>query len=186
MPGEASPETHRHAGRLCRACLPALALAAAMVGCALDSRAPRSNLVLEVAEPIIIPAGRAHATFQHGRAVGASNQFKPYCELEVRAVSGAEPQRITSGDFQVSRISRRLLLDPTTRISAMSFVTSCSEPVFQELIWHLEPTAPSGVLFLRCIAPYYDCAFGPPLSPEQVQQQVGQYLIVRRGKSVHR
>jgi len=80
----------------------------------------------------------------------------------------------------VARITRRLLLDPTTRIPAVFVASSCSEPLFQESVWWLASPEPSDVLFLRCIAPYYNCAFGPPLSPDQVQQQVGRYLAIQR------
>jgi len=162
------------------ACSIALALVAALAGCASETRHAATGLSLKVTAPIVIPSGRAHATFQDGRLVGASNKFEPYCELEVRSVSGAEPQRLTGGESQVSRISSRVLRDPTTRIPATFVMTSCSEPLFQELIWRLASTEPSDVMFLRCITPYYNCAFGPPLSPEQVQHQVGRFLAVGR------
>ncbi|MEA3277277.1 MAG: hypothetical protein U9Q81_18750 [Pseudomonadota bacterium] len=164
---------------LCNAVLLTLALAAGPTGCALDAQPAFTGLSLTVTAPIVIPGGRAHAILQGGRLAGASSKLEPYCELEVQTVSGAEPQRITTGDFQVSRITSRLLLDPTTRIPAIFVVSSCSEPLFQELVWWLTSTEPSDVMFLRCIAPYYNCAVGPPLSPDQVQQQVGRYLAVR-------
>ncbi|WP_295429321.1 hypothetical protein [uncultured Thiodictyon sp.] len=129
--------------------------------------------------PIAIPAQQAHAVLQDGRLANASNRLNPWCELEVRTVSGAEPRMITRGYFHVSRVSSRLLLDPTTRIPVIVGATSCSDPLFQEGVWWLSSTEPSDVMYLRCIAPYYHCAFGPPLSPAQVQQQVGPYLTIR-------
>jgi hypothetical protein len=35
------------------------------------------------------------------------------------------------------------------------------------------------VLYLRCFAPYTNCIFGPPLSPEQIQDVVGPRLDIR-------
>jgi hypothetical protein len=157
----------------------ALVVVISASGCAWKPQPVFTGLSLTVTRPIVIPPGRAHAILQGGRLTHASNKFEPYCELEVRTVSGATPQRLTSGEFQVSRTTQRLLLDPTTRIPAVFVASSCAEPLFQESVWWLASTEPSGVLFLRCIAPYYNCAFGPPLSPDQVQQQVGGYLAVR-------
>jgi len=148
-------------------------------GCAWNAQPVFTGLSLAVTRPIVIPPGRAHAILQGGRLTHTSNKFEPYCELEVRTVSGATPQRLTTGEFQVSRTTQRLLLDPTTRIPAVVVASSCSDPLFQESVWWLASTEPSDVLFLRCIAPYYNCAFGPPLSPDQVQQQVGRYLAIR-------
>ena len=149
-------------------------------GCAWEEARPAlTGLSLTVTRPIVVPPGRAHAILQGGRLTQASNKFEPYCELEVRTVSGATPQRLTTGEFQVSRTTQRLLLDPTTRIPAILVASSCSDPLFQESVWWLVSAEPSDVVFLRCIAPYYNCAFGPPLSPDQVQQQVGRYLAVR-------
>ncbi len=148
-------------------------------GCAFTAATEDTGLSLTVTKPIRIPAGRAHAILQQGRLRSASNKLDAYCELEVRTLAPEGGSRISAGDFSVRRISRRLLLDPTTRIPAISVATSCSDPLFQESIWWLASTAPSDVMYLRCIAPYYNCAFGPPLSPDQVQQQVGGYFAVR-------
>ncbi len=158
----------------CRALIPLLALAAS--GCAFQPAAPTPGLSLTVTAPIPIPPGQARAVLQNGRLVGVGNRLAPYCELEVRQVSGAEPQRVTQGDFQVSRIRYRLLLDPTTRLPAFIFGSGCADPLYQESIWTLRSEAPTEVLFLRCLVPYFNCALGPPLTPEQVQWQVGRYL----------
>lgn len=159
-----------------------LLMVIALGGCTPSATAIKNGgdtgLRLNVSAPIRIPAGRAHAIFQHGRLVSASNKQAPYCELEVRTVSPAGGNRVESGSFQVSRIGSRVLIDPTTRIPALTLVSSCSDPLFQESIWWLKSSRPSVVMYLRCIAPYYNCAFGPPLSPQQVQQQVGRYLEV--------
>ncbi|MBK5970571.1 hypothetical protein CCR91_17865 [Thiorhodovibrio winogradskyi] len=152
-------------------------------GCAPTIPSGDTGLRVSVTAPIRIPAGRAHATFQRGRLASASSKLNPYCELEVRTVAPAEGTRIASGDFVVSRINSRILVDPTTRISAVMMMSSCSDPLFQESVWWLKSSAPSDVpsdvMYLRCIAPYYNCAFGPPLLPAQVQQQVGRYLEVK-------
>jgi hypothetical protein len=136
-----------------------------------------AGIRLVVAAPIEIPAGSAHASFQRGRRVRGTSKLDPYCELEMRDV-GEVPQRLESGEFRVGRMSRRLLLDPITRIPAVTVVTSCSDPLFQESIWRLRSQPPSRVLYLRCITPYYNCSFGPPMSPDQVQQVVGRYLAI--------
>ncbi|EXJ13374.1 hypothetical protein [Imhoffiella purpurea] len=153
-------------------------LAVALVGCASPSRSGLESIGLSIGAPIEIPPQRAHAILQNGRLAGSSNKIAPYCELEVRRVSGEEPQWIRQGTFRIGRVSERILIDPTTRIPAFFQVTSCSDPLFQESVWWLESQAPSQVLFLRCIAPYYNCRFGPPLSVEQVRQVVGDHLII--------
>ncbi|MBK1656130.1 hypothetical protein [Allochromatium vinosum] len=154
-------------------------LALTMSGCAIAPREPYPELSLTVTAPIQIPAGQAHAVLQSGRVVGTSNRLAPYCELEVRRVSGVEPQLITHGDFQVDRLRHSVLLDPTTRLPAFIFGSSCADPLYQESIWRLHSETPSEVLFLRCIAPYFHCTLGSPLTPAQVQQQVGRYLRVQ-------
>lgn len=159
-----------------RALIGLIALAAS--GCAFQPSGPPTALSLMVTAPIPIPPGQAHAVLQNGRLVGAANRLAPYCEVEVRQVSGAAAQQITQGDFQVSRIRDRLLLDPTTRLPAFAFGAGCADPLYQESIWTLRSEAPTEVLFLRCVAPYFNRALGPPLAPEQVQQQVGRYLQV--------
>ncbi|WP_200285572.1 hypothetical protein [Rhabdochromatium marinum] len=152
-------------------------------GCAVNPPAGDTGLRVRVTAPVKIPAERAHATFQRGRLANVSSKLEPYCELEVRRVSPAQGARIESGEFVVSRINSRLLVDPTTRIAAITLVSSCSDPLFQESIWWLRSDTPSDVIYLRCIAPYYNCAFGPPLQPPQVQQQVGRYLAVGWAKA---
>jgi len=164
--------------RICRTVALAVALAAGPVGCALEQRPDATGLSLRITAPILVPPGRAHATFQDGRLVSASSELEPYCELEVRDVSGTSAQRLTGGTLEVTGIGSRVLRDPTTYIPAMPMMTSCSDPLFQELVWQLRSDEASEVMFLRCIAPYYNCAFGPPLSPHQVQRQLGRYLAV--------
>ncbi|WP_295442698.1 hypothetical protein [uncultured Thiodictyon sp.] len=163
----------------CGPALLALALAGGTAGCALGARSPLIGLAVSVTAPIAIPPQQAHAVLQDGRLANASNRLNSWCELEVRTLSGAEPQSIARGHFHVSRVSSRLLLDPTTRIPVSYGASSCSDPLFQEEVWWLSATEPSDVMYLRCIAPYYNCAFGLPLSPVQVQQQVGPYLTIR-------
>ena len=113
-----------------------------------------TGLALGITAPIAIPPGQAHTVFQDGRLANASNRLDPWCELEVRTLAGAEPTIIRTGDFKVSRIESRLLLDPTTRIPALFAGTSCMDPLFQEGVWWLSSAEPSDVMYLRCIAPF--------------------------------
>ena len=154
-------------------------LAVGVAGCASQPPALTPRLSVSVTAPILIPSGQAHAVLQDGRLVGAADQGEPYCEFEVRRVSGETPQSISQGEFQVDRIRHSVLLDPTTRQPAFLVGSSCNDPLYQESVWRLHADVPSEVLFLRCLAPYHHCAFGPPLSPGQVQQQVGRYLQVQ-------
>ncbi|MEA3642299.1 MAG: hypothetical protein VBE63_20495, partial [Lamprobacter sp.] len=173
---------------LFRSLLLALMLMAAMSGCAYDGRSQdRGDRGISVAvmAPIRIPPGRAHTILQQGRLASASNKLNPYCELEVRTVAPKDGAWVSSGEFRVAYVRHRLLLDPTTRIPALTLVSSCSDPVFQESIWQLTPALPSDVMYLRCIAPYYNCAFGPPLSLGQVQQQVGRYMAIEVRTVIH-
>lgn len=156
-PGRAS--MGRGLPRRCGPALLALALVGGTAGCALDTRSPLVGLSVSVTVPIAIPPQQAHAVLQDGRLANASNRLNSWCELEVRTLSGAEPRTITRGHFHVSRVSSRLLLDPTTRIPVIHGATSCSDPLFQEEVWWLSSTEPSDVMYLRCIAPYYNCAF---------------------------
>ncbi|MFD2110746.1 hypothetical protein [Thiorhodococcus fuscus] len=135
----------------------AVLIAVLLGGCAQPLGTTRPSLTLRVTAPIEIPPQRAHAILQGGRLANYGNRTEPYCELEVRRVSGEEPQWIRQGEFQVGRISQQVLIDPTTRIPDFLVVRGCSDPVFQESVWWLESPAPSEVLFLRCIAPYFDC-----------------------------
>lgn len=157
-------------------------LALTIGGCGTQPSATAPALTVTVTAPIRIPSGQAHAVLQDGRLVGAGNQLEPYCEFEVRRVSGAVPQSIVGGEFRVARIRHSVLLDPTTRLPAFIFGASCTDPLYQESIWTFRSQAPSEALFLRCLAPYHHCAFGPPLTPGQVQQQVGRYLQIRSGE----
>jgi len=140
---------------------------------------PNSSGVLDVelTGALTIPAQRAHATFQAGRQVSGVNFSKPYCELEIATVS-EQPQRVAAGSFWVRRESQTLLKDPTTRIPALISGFSCSDDVYQESIWWLDGNTPSPVLYLRCLAPYFNCRIGGPLSPEQVQQVVGRSIEI--------
>ena len=153
-------------------------LAVGVAGCVSQPHT-MTRLSVSVKASILIPSGQAHAVLQDGRLVGAADQGEPYCEFEVRRVSGETPQSISQGEFQVDRIRHSVLLDPTTRQPAFLVGSSCNDTLYQESVWRLRANLPSEVLFLRCLAPYHHCAFGPPLSPGQVQQQVGRYLQVQ-------
>ena len=119
-----------------------------------------------------IPAGSAHTVFQGGRQVGGATNLEPYCELEIETVSD-QPQRVSPVRLQVTGVRQALLKDPITRIPALMAGFSCADPVFRETVLQLAPNRPSPVLWLRCIAPYFNCRIGRPLTPEQIQAVVG-------------
>jgi len=142
-------------------------------GCAAP-RTPDFGIELELSA-VEIPAGSAHTVFQGGRQVGGASTLEPYCELEIETVS-EQPQRVSPVRLQVSGVRQALLKDPITRIPALIAGFSCSDPVFRETVWQLAPDRPSPVLWLRCIAPYFDCRIGGPLTPEQIQAVVGPVM----------
>ncbi len=151
-------------------------------GCAAPPATTDTGLRLAVARPVPLPAGSAHTIFQHGRVVGDANQFEPFCELEVNTVL-MERRVLPTGRYRVTRLVHRLLKDPTTRIPAVLLGLDCFDGVFQESIWRLAPAdakADPDARHLRCIAPYYNCRFGPPLAADQVQLVVGPYLTIER------
>jgi len=156
------------------------ALAAALSGCVAPPPSNDTGLRLEVQRPVPLPAGSAHAVLQHGRVVRAANLFEPFCELEVNTVT-PERRDVPPARYRVTRVAYRLLKDPITRIPAMPLGYDCFDGVFQESTWRLAPadaTADPDARQLRCIAPYYNCTFGPPLAVDQVQLVVGRYLAV--------
>lgn len=133
--------------------------------------------------PISIPAHRAHTAFQAGRQVGGVDRFEPWCELEIRSVS-ERPQRVEPGRFPVRRVGQAFIRDYNTRAPAWVGGLSCTDLVFQETTWWLEPKPGSPVTWLRCIAPYIHCRFGPPLSPAQMQAVVGPALRIETGAAM--
>jgi len=155
-----------------------------LLGCATR---PRSSSIrgVELTRAVTIPAQRAHTKFQSGRQVSGANFSEPYCELEIRTVA-EQSQRVAAGSFRVSRESQTLLKDPTTRIPALIAGFSCSDDVYQESIWWLDGDALSPVLYLRCLAPYFNCRIGGPLSPAQVQQVVGSRIEIKSSPAVSR
>jgi hypothetical protein len=146
-------------------------------GCVPPSR-QATNLVLRIEPGVQVPAGRAHAAFQNGRQVRATNKYAPYCELETRTLAGEGPKPVPAGRYSVTGISGRLLRDPITRIPALLTGIDCSDPVYQESQWWLGGEGAEDLLYLRCLAPYFDCRIGPPLGPDQVQQVLGRYVAV--------
>ena len=155
-----------------------LGLAAALSGCVSSGgEVPGLGYGLVIERTQSIPAGRAHAIYQRGRQVGAASQELPFCELEVRGVA-EQAQRVLPTRLRVARVSGQMLRDPITRISVALSGIDCSEPVFVESVWHLAAEAPTSVRFLRCLAPYYFCRIGGPLTPEQVQAVVGPSLRI--------
>jgi hypothetical protein len=149
-------------------------------GCTL-SRSPELGLELGLGT-VEIPAGSAHRVFQGGRPVGASSTLEPFCELEIATVS-EQPQQVQPVRARVTRVSQALLKDPITRIPALIAGINCFEPVFRETIWWLAADRPSPVLWLRCLAPYFHCRIGGPLSPAEVQAVMGPTLELGVGPS---
>lgn len=146
-----------------------------VAGCAAPGPGDR-GLELSLGE-VEIPAGSAHRVFQGGRPVGGAGILAPYCELEIQTVS-QQPQHVAPIRARVARVSQRLLKDPTTRIPALLAGIDCSEPVFRETTWWLDADGPSPVLWLRCLAPYFYCRIGGPLSAEQIQSVVGPTISI--------
>jgi hypothetical protein len=159
-----------------------LALCAALGGCAVPTTDVATGLRVSAERAVPFPAGSAHATFQHGRVVRQASLFEPYCQLEVDTVVPRK-RVLAPGRWRVTRIGTRILRDPITRIPLLHPRLDCNDGIYQESIWRLAPDAPGAnpvVRHLRCIAPYSDCRFGPPLAMDQMQQVVGPYLSVTR------
>ena len=136
----------------------------------------RYGVELEL-DAVEIPAGSAHTVFQGGRQVGGASILEPYCELEIATVSELA-QQVAPARLKVTRVSQALLKDPTTRIPALIAGWSCSDPVFRETVWWLAAERPSPVLWLRCLAPYFNCRMGGPLSPSDIQAVVGPAIRI--------
>lgn len=152
-----------------------------LTGCAGPvETASRPSLAVVADAPLIIPAHRAHAAFQDGRQVGAVSRFEPWCELEIKTVS-EQPQRVDAGRFPVRRVSQAFIRDYNTRAPALLGGLSCTDLVFQETIWWLEGQPAAPVTWLRCLAPYTHCRFGPPLSLAQMQAVVGSAMRIEIG-----
>ncbi len=132
---------------------------------------------VELTRTVTIPAQRAHTKFQAGRQVSGVDYSEPYCELEIKTVS-EQPRQVPAGSFRVRRQSQTLLKDAITRIPALLAGFSCNDDLYQESIWWLDGDEPDQVTYLRCLAPYFNCRIGAPLSPEQVQQVVGQRIRI--------
>jgi hypothetical protein len=141
---------------------------------------PYGLIQVELTEPLMIPAGRAHATFQGGGQVGGVNRYSPWCDLDIETVS-ARPQRVEPVELVVGRVGQAFVKDYDTHMPALIGGLSCNDLVFQETTWWMEPEASAEVLYLRCFAPYTNCIFGPPLSPEQIQAVVGPGIDIRVG-----
>lgn len=154
-----------------------LALALVVGGCALEDRPTGTGAVILLPEAVYIPAGSAHARFQGGHQVGATNRLDPYCELEIRTISD-RPQQASPGRHRVVGERFTLLLDPTTRLPALITGFSCSDPLFQESFWRLTGEAGDNLHSLRCIRPIYHCAMVPPLTLDEVGTVTGPTISV--------
>lgn len=129
------------------------------------------HLVLE--RPIPIPSGRARALFQEGHQVLSPSYFDPYCELVTAGVSTGTLS-IAADRFGVTRIDHRLLKDPISEIPPFILGDwSCQDPLYQESKWFLKSEHQPGVLYLRCLVPYFHCQLGPATSEGVVQTILG-------------
>jgi hypothetical protein len=165
--------------RLSLACLAASVLLW-LGGCAAPA-VPDPGMQLDLGG-VEIPSGSAHTVFQGGRQVSGASSLEPFCELEIETVL-EQPQRVSPVRLRVTGVRQALLKDPTTRIPALLAGFGCSDPVFWETVWQLAPDRPSPVLWLRCIAPYFDCRIGGPLTPGQIQAVVGPTIRVSSASS---
>lgn len=170
MGGSRRPLIRRYA-------LGALFLALVTGGCALGDRPGSEGLLVEIPAPVTIPAGSAHARFQGGRQVAAASRLAPYCELEIKTVSD-RPQQARPGQYPIRGQRFTLLRDPTTRIPALLGGISCSDPLFQESFWRVETASGGNLYALRCIRPFYNCAFVPPLGLGEVGAVTGPAIRV--------
>jgi len=146
-------------------------------GCAAPTSA-NVGLALELGA-VEIPAGTAHTVFQGGRQVGGPSNLEPYCELEIDTVS-EQPQGVQPVRLRVKGVTQTLLKDPITRIPALLAGLSCSDPVYWETYWRLASERPSPMLWLRCIAPYFNCRIGGPLTATEIQAVVGPRIRVNQ------
>ena len=64
---------------------------------------PIQGWTLELHQDVVIPSGRARVFFQEGRLVYAVNEYKPHCQLTVRALS-EQPQDVHAGRFAIDRV----------------------------------------------------------------------------------
>lgn len=166
-------------GLVCSVLAGGLALALTASGCAVRERSSAAGAVLLIPEPIAIPAGSAHASFQNGRQVGAAGRLDPYCELEIRTVSD-QPQQALPGRYGILGERFTLLRDPTTRLPALITGFTCSDPLFQESFWRLSDEFGGNLHSLRYIRPFFHCALGPPLMLDEVGAVTGPAVRLQR------
>lgn len=155
----------------------ALLLGLALGGCSNHQRPTGTGAWVLLPQLVTIPAGNAHARFQAGRQVSGTNRLDPYCELEITTVSDL-PQQASAGRYAVLKERFTLLRDPTTRIPALIGGVSCSDPLFQESFWRLGMGSGGNLHSLRCIRPFYHCAFVPPLGLDEVGAVTGAALRI--------
>ena len=89
------------------------------------------------------------------------------------------PDWAQSGRYPVLGQRHTLLKDPTTRIPALFTELSCSEPLFQESLWRLGTASGGNLYALRCIRPYYNCTFGPPVRLGEVGTVTGDAIRIK-------
>ncbi len=157
--------------------LAALGAAALLAGCAAPRAYSPEELAslpqLVVERPIPIPSGRARALFQGGRQVVGQSYYDPYCELVTASVSEGSLS-VAPDRFGVTGVANRLLRDPIAEIPPFLLGSwSCQDPLYQESRWYLRSEKQPGVLYLRCLVPYFHCQLGPPGDAVVVQGILG-------------
>ena len=68
-----------------------------------QSYIPIQGWILELQQDVAIPAGRTRVFFQDGRLLYRINEYKPHCQLRVRAIS-EQPQVVHAGRFTIDKV----------------------------------------------------------------------------------
>ena len=72
-----------------------------------QSYIPIQGWILELHQNVVIPPGRTRVFFQDGRLLYRINEYKPHCQLRVRAIS-EQPQVVQSDRFTIDKVSGRV------------------------------------------------------------------------------
>lgn len=140
---------------------------------------PEPAIELLLTEPLRIPPGTAHITFQDGKIVGSADRYRPYCEFEVDTVSDGT-QEIPPGRFQVSATAYRRLADELAGIAASPVLSwDCSEDVYYETRWRLRSRHYPGARVLICREVFGSCGAGRYPGPAEIREALGAWFELR-------